>query len=46
LITENITSGDEFYQYNNNLLTFNYPTAFLGNHKNLIYNDGGSRIYR
>lgn len=46
LIGENITRGDAFYQYENNLLTYNYPLAFLNEHKNLIYNDSGSRVYR
>ncbi|MDB5238946.1 MAG: Protein of unknown function rane [Candidatus Parcubacteria bacterium] len=42
----NINSGKNFYQYENNLLIFNYPLEFLDSHKNLIYSAGGSRIYR
>lgn len=46
LMGENIIRGTAFSLYNNNLLTYNYPLAFLNSNKNLIYNDGGSRIYR
>jgi uncharacterized membrane protein len=38
--------GNAFDQSDNNLLAYNYPLAFLNSHKNLIYNDGGSEIYR
>jgi len=46
LINKNIAEGIAYYQYNNNVLTYDYPSAFLNSHKNLIYNDGGSRVYR
>jgi len=39
-------SGIAYYGYQNNVVTYNYPLAFLNTHKNLIYNDGGSEIYR
>jgi uncharacterized membrane protein len=46
LIRANIVQGEAFYEYENNLFTYNYPIAFLNTHKNLIYNDADSRIYR
>ena len=46
LISANITSGEAFYQYAGNVLVYNYPLDFLNTEKNLLYNDGGSRIYR
>jgi len=46
LINKNIAEGIAYDEYNNNVLTYNYPSAFLNSHKNLIYNDGGSRVYR
>jgi uncharacterized membrane protein len=32
--------------YNSDLVTYAYPIQFLSNNKNLIYNNGGSEIYR
>lgn len=32
--------------YKGTLLTYTYPTDFLNDNKNLIYNDGGVHIYR
>jgi uncharacterized membrane protein len=46
LINTNIMKGEAFYGYQNNLLIYNYPLAFLNANKDLIYNDGGSRIYQ
>jgi hypothetical protein len=46
LISDNIQKDEAFYQYANNVLVYNYPIDFLNSNKNLIYNDGGSRIYK
>ena len=43
--TANLTRKTATYQYQNNLLTFDYPEEFLQDNKNLIYNSGGSEIY-
>jgi uncharacterized membrane protein len=32
--------------YSGNSITYNYPVEFLDQNKNLIYNDGGSKIYK
>jgi len=45
LTKENI-AGEAFYQYQNDLLTYNYPLDFLNQNKNLIYSDGDSRVYQ
>lgn len=34
------------FSYNGDLWGYNYPIQFLNNNKNLIYNDGGARVYR
>jgi uncharacterized membrane protein len=46
LIEDNVLQQEAFYIYNSNLLEYNYPLSFLDTNKNLIYNDGGSRIYQ
>lgn len=46
LIKKNIINGETYYLYKNELLTYNYPLAFVDNHKDLIYNNGDSRVYR
>lgn len=46
LTSENIEQGKAYFEYNNNILVYNYPLDFVGNDKDLIYNDGGSEIYR
>jgi uncharacterized membrane protein len=45
LSNSNITTGIASYEYHNTLLTFSYPLDFIQQHKNLIYNNGGSAIY-
>ena len=35
-----------FIEFDNNTIVFNYPTDFLNNEKNLIYNNKGSKIYK
>jgi hypothetical protein len=46
LIKSNIVKESAFIQYENNLFIYKYPLNFLNTHKNLIYNNGGSRIYK
>lgn len=46
LIEDNVLQQEAFYIYNSNLLEYNYPLEFLDSNKNLIYNNGGSRIYQ
>jgi uncharacterized membrane protein len=43
---DNVRENIAFYQYQSTVLAYAYPTAFLQSHKNLIYNDGDSEIYR
>jgi hypothetical protein len=35
-----------FKFYNGGLLIYNFPTEFLNENKNLIYNNGGSEIFK
>lgn len=35
-----------FISFDGNTITYNYPTQFLNNNKNLLYSNGGSEIYR
>jgi uncharacterized membrane protein len=46
LIKSNIVKESAFIQYENNLFIYKYPLNFLNTHKNLVYNNGGSRIYK
>ncbi len=46
LININVNRGNAHYLYENNLLIYNYPLEFIDTHKNLIYNNGSSRIYK
>jgi uncharacterized membrane protein len=46
LTEENLRYKLAFYQFNNNLLIYNLPFLFIDTHKNLIYDDGGSRVYK
>ncbi|HUC01833.1 MAG TPA: DUF2206 domain-containing protein [Candidatus Paceibacterota bacterium] len=46
LVDLNIAHDTAFYGENNTLLTYNYPLQFLNANKNLVYNDGDSRIYK
>lgn len=34
------------FSYNGDLVGYSYPLSFLNDNKDLIYNDGGSRVYR
>ncbi len=43
---DNIHRGAAYVEYNNNLINYSYPIQFLGNNKNLIYNDGDSEIFK
>jgi uncharacterized membrane protein len=45
LVKVNIMRGEAFSQFDNNLLTYNYPLDFIKSNKNLIYNNGESVIY-
>jgi hypothetical protein len=42
----NINQDVATISYNNDLLTYTYPTQFLNQQKNLIYSNGGSEVYR
>jgi hypothetical protein len=46
LSANNVEREQALVLYKNNLLTYNYPLAFLKAHKNLIYTNGRSEIYR
>jgi uncharacterized membrane protein len=46
LTYDNIKKMVASYQYAGNVLVYNYPLDFLNSHKDLIYNDGESRIYQ
>jgi uncharacterized membrane protein len=41
-----IKDGQAAFDFNGNIVSYLYPIDFLGNNKNLIYNNGGSEIYR
>lgn len=42
----NVNKLQTTVSYNGDLFTYTYPIQFLNTNKNLIYNNGGSRIYR
>ena len=42
----NINKGLAFGYYQNHVFTFNFPDSYLGNHKNIIYANEQSRVYR
>lgn len=42
----NVTTGDVIEYIGGNVVYYNAPGSFLENNKNLIYNNGGSEIYR
>jgi uncharacterized membrane protein len=42
----NIERLEAFVLYSNKLLSYNYPLQFIDDHKDLIYNAGGSKIYK
>jgi uncharacterized membrane protein len=42
----NTEKGQATFSYNSDLVNYRYPVEFLDDNKNLIYNNGGSRIYR
>ena len=42
----NVTKGESTVPYSGDLITYKYPLALLDNNKDLIYNNGGSRVYR
>ena len=37
---------DDRNEFNSGVLSFNFPTNFLDDNKNSIYNNGGSEIFR
>jgi len=41
-----INYWDARERFNNGVLSLNFPTEFLNNNKNKIYNNGGSEIFR
>jgi len=41
----NVENNAVFKIYSNSNLVYNYPTAFLNANKNLVYNNGRSKIY-
>lgn len=42
----NSNKSQAFFTYNADIITYNYPMDFLDDNKDLIYNNGGSKIYR
>ncbi|MFH1209973.1 MAG: DUF2206 domain-containing protein [archaeon] len=42
----NVFDGIAFKTIKGNTLSYNYPTEFLNQNKNLIYNNGGSEIFK
>lgn len=42
----NVVKNQNYKRYENKGLTFNYPIEFLNQNKNLIYNNGGSKIFK
>jgi len=42
----NVKREHGFTNFDNITIVFNYPTKFLDREKNLIYNNGGTKIYR
>ncbi len=46
LISINTSEEKAYYHYLNNTLVYKYPIQFLNTHKDLIYDNGGSRIYK
>jgi uncharacterized membrane protein len=46
LDTLNLDKREVFMHYKSTLVVYSYPLDFLQSHKNLIYNNGGSEIYR
>jgi uncharacterized membrane protein len=41
-----VKSGQGSFDYNGNLIGYSYPIQFLDNNKNLVYNNGGARVYK
>ena len=42
----NLNERKAFINYTGDLLSYNYPVNFLNDNKNLLYNNGGSGIYK
>ncbi len=42
----NVTKNQATVSFNGNTLTYNYPVKFLDDNKNLLYDNGGSRVYK
>lgn len=42
----NIFEKRAFFSYNGQVLSYNFPTEFLNDNKNKIYNNGGSEIFK
>lgn len=41
-----VTQQQAYLSYDGDQVTYNYPTQFLDQQKNLVYTDGGTEIYR
>lgn len=46
LSSSNINNAISYINYNIDFITYNTPIKFLSKNKNLIYNSGGSQIYK
>jgi uncharacterized membrane protein len=44
--SSNVTKKESDVVYNSDAIMYRYPIDFLNNNKNLIYNNGGSKIYK
>ncbi len=42
----NVKTGKYIIDYKGDIFSYTYPTEFLKQHKNLIYNNSGSQIYK
>lgn len=42
----NVNQQITFSSFRDNLISYNYPTQFLNDNKNKVYNNGGSEIYK
>jgi len=42
----NVTKNQAALSYDGNMITYDYPTQFLNQQKDLIYDNGGTEIYR
>jgi uncharacterized membrane protein len=42
----NMTEGRTFFLFNNNVVSFNYPTVYLSGNKNKIFTDNSGTVYQ